>query len=635
MDKREYEMILALKDGRDRKGKDLAYELSISDRSVRNIIKELNSCSVDNGMIILSKYGIGYRLEVQDKERFETFVEKLQCKNKIPNSSKEREQYLLEYLLTNGNYTKLDDLSQALFVSKKTLTHDLKSVEQILAGYNLEIIRKPNYGIKVSGKEYDLRRCIANVIETVNPDLLKMSGRYQRNEAINTIKKIVQHNLDKYNFNMSSQAAHNLTIHIFVAITRIREGLYISIKKTEENLIHQVEYEIADTIVNEINKTFQLEFPKSEIIYIGIHLASKQTYGGKNEKGCNNTVISQKIADLVEEMLKRTDLAYPFAMLNDLELRMNLCQHIIPLEVRIFHDMKMHNPMLKEIKEKYFLSYSMAMLACTVLENHYHKRMSEDEIGYFALSFALALERQRTNVAKKNILLVCASGKGSTQFLRYKYENEFAAYINTIADCDISSLAKVDFSQVDYIFSTVPIHINVPVPIQEVNYFLDDEGIVEVKKILAFGNENSIETYYSNSLFLSHIKCKTKDDVLKYMCEYVMEHKNLSQEFYESVLERENLACTTFGNKVAMPHPCKLFSIDSFVCIGILEEPVLWENHQVQVIFLVSIGKKKKKTLQRFYQITSKFLHNSQDIGEIIKNRNFELFINRLKELEK
>ena len=55
----------------------------------------------------------------------------------------------------------------------------------------------------------------------------------------------------------------------------------------------------------------------------------------------------------------------------------------------------------------------MATQACSVLRNVSPNPIKEDEIGYIAVSFALALERQKPKEwAPKNILIVCASGKG-------------------------------------------------------------------------------------------------------------------------------------------------------------------------------------------------------------------------------
>ena len=44
------------------------------------------------------------------------------------------------------------------------MTADLKKVEQIFNKYNLSIKRRPNYGIRIAGKEADKRQCIIDYL---------------------------------------------------------------------------------------------------------------------------------------------------------------------------------------------------------------------------------------------------------------------------------------------------------------------------------------------------------------------------------------------------------------------------------------------------------------------------------------
>ena len=80
--------------------------------------------------------------------------------------------------------------------------------------------------------------------------------------------------------------------------------------------------------------------------------------------------------------------------------------------------------------------------------------IKEDEIGYIAVSFALALERQKAKEwAPKNILIVCASGKGSAQLLAYRYQQKFGKNLGRVQTCDVIGLRSVNFSKIDYVFS--------------------------------------------------------------------------------------------------------------------------------------------------------------------------------------
>ncbi|MGL6217783.1 MAG: BglG family transcription antiterminator, partial [Lacrimispora sphenoides] len=366
-----------------------------------------------------------------------------------------------------------------------------------------------------------------------------------------------------------------------------------------------------------------------------IHLAGKKMI--YHADGADqNIIITQEISDLVTIMLERVYDLFKFDFRNDLELRMLLCQHLVPLSIRIKYDMDLKNPLLRDVKERFCLSYTMACNAVTVINEHFNILLSEDEIAYFAFAFAFALERKKTEIEKKNILLVCSSGRGSAKLLQYKYQNSFKEYINDITACDVGSIYKVDFSKYDYIFTTVPITVPVPLPILEVQYFLDDKDIVNVKKVLTSDKASSVRNYYEREMFLPHLKLQTKEEVLRCMCQFVMEKKNLPKEFYESVLKRERLAKTAFGNMVAMPHVYKAISEETFVCVGILDEPVDWEGQKVRAVFLVSIANKDhtSEELQRFYQMTAAFLLSQKQIQELVKKQDYDAFIEAMSSIE-
>ncbi|WP_318062394.1 BglG family transcription antiterminator [Clostridium boliviensis] len=608
----------------------LAQEIHTGTKTVRNLLKEINQEIEPYGAGILSKYGVGYFLNIQDHERYETYCRKSRAcgfEEYLPSTSEERVQYLLEYLINRGTYVKLEELSESLFISKRTLTEDLKEVEQFLKKFNIRIIRKPNYGIRLEGKEFDTRLCIAS-----------FSGKrlHKGNESMDEIAAIVSLVLKENDFLITGAAYQNLVVHLYIAISRIMECHYVPMPEgLLDNPKERYEYHIAETIAAKLEERFHLSFPENEILYIAIHLAGKKMFLQEAGSG-ENVIITQEISDLVTAMLERVYDLFKFDFRSDLELRMILSQHLVPLSVRIRFDMDMKNPMLRDVKEKFCLSYTMACNAVTVLNEHFKVSLSEDEVAYFAFAFALALERKKTEIKKKNIILVCSSGRGSAQLLQYKYKNSFKDYIDDIIACDVGSLYKMDFSRYDYIFTTVPITLSVPLPILEVEYFLGDEDIVNVKKVLCAQKSFSVRNYYKRALFLPHLNFRTKTDVLRFMCQFVIEKKNLPEEFYESVLRRERVAKTAFGNQVAMPHAYKAMSSETFVCVGILDEPVEWGDQKIRAVFLVCIADKDHTSaeLQHFYQLTASFLLSQKQIQELVKKQDYDAFIKAMTQME-
>lgn len=609
-----------------------AQKLNISTKTIRTLLKQLDDNLLDNGAHIIAKSGYGYKLNIDSIEMFKEFI--ITNKPYLPNTSQERVQYLLEYFLNSKIHIKTEDLCDMLCVCKKTLAVDIKEVERLLGKYNVSLEKKPYYGIKAIGDEFHMRLCIAESTE------IKMQRNvYFADEAIqkelSQIADCVMECIAQGTYQISDVALQNLILHMYIAIKRIEDSCYIPLEGDDFNKwIKDEEYQLAKKCTDKIGKIFKMEFPENEIAYVAVHLAGKKS-GGKETGGSNNIVISSEINEMVTAMLEEIYQLFRIDLRNDLELIISLGQHLIPLTVRIQYGMKMKNPLLKEIKERFSLAYTMASQACLVFKQRYHKDLEDDEIGYIALALALALERQRTFIEKKSILLVCSSGVGSAKLLAYKLQELFRDCIKDIQTCDSRSVVKKDFNCIDYIFTTVPITDYVPVPICEIKYFMETKDIDAMRKLLNSDEKCNTAKYYPPELFFSNVELDTKEAVIRYLCKQIEKERDVPKDFLEAVMKREELAQTAFGNMVAMPHPYKVMTKETFVCVCILKKPIQWdENEMVRIVFLVSVANTPNKNIKDFYKITSRLLLRKTLITELIKKRTYISLIKILNEIE-
>lgn len=245
--------------------------------------------------------------------------------------------------------------------------------------------------------------------------------------------------------------------------------------------------------------------------------------------------------------------------------------------------------------------------------------------------FEISLEESKEKTSKMNILIVCSSGKTTSKLLMCKYKKEFEEYIDKIYVTDLISLKDFDFGKVNYAFSTVPIALKIPIPIVYIGLFLQTNDIIKVKKVLSLSENDFLHKYYKKEFFSSNIKADTKEKIIAAICKEIKKYENIPDNFLDSVLKREKIANTDFGNLVAIPHPFEVMTKNTFVYVAALPKPVFWHKNKVQVIFLVSISDKKDADLQKFYQYTVDFLLNENNVKKLIENKTFENLIFLLK----
>ena len=553
---------------------------------------------------------------------------------RLPVTRKGRVSYLLSDLLSRADWVTLDELAGILYVSTRTLTDDLRLVEEKLKEFDLSLERRPHYGMRVAGPELNRRLCAANL--AVAP-VTERGFAAEHGFDIKVISRCVEEACSEARFQVNSLAYQNLLVHIAVALSRINANCYVSMEPDSlESLRDTREYIVANGIAARIDAAFDVKLPDEEIAYIAIHLSGKQALqemAGFDVEGEQGLVISDEVWDVVSHMLERVWNTFRFDFRGDLELKMNLARHIVPLSVRLRFHMRMDNPLLSDIKARFPLAYSMAVDASSVLTGQYGAAPSDDEVGYIALAFALAIERQKDERPKKCILVVCASGAGSAKLLEYRYRQEFGPYVDSISTCDVAHVGQQDFSKIDYVFTTVPLAEPLPIPVREVGFFLDEAEIMDMKSVLSasVSPASLYASYFPAELFFSHAVATTRDEVIAFLCTAAHGFARLPDDFEALVHQREELAPTAFGNFVAMPHPLEPVSDETFVAVALLDEPISWNGRDVRAVFLVSIAREREHDLNEFYESFSRLLLSKDAVARVLVSRSREAFLGELR----
>lgn len=159
---KERALLLALSETEYCTSGTLAKALGVSSKTAQGMVKNLREKLQKNGADILARTRHGYLLQVNDRARFEALCSGENAAAQfIPSGSEERVRYLLVLLLSQVDYVKLDDMSEELYVSKYTISGDLHQVEEELAKYHLSILRRPNYGVRITASALRAERSIS------------------------------------------------------------------------------------------------------------------------------------------------------------------------------------------------------------------------------------------------------------------------------------------------------------------------------------------------------------------------------------------------------------------------------------------------------------------------------------------
>ena len=296
-----------------------------------------------------------------------------------------------------------------LYISSSVLSQNLKAVRKSLKKYDLKLVQKPHFGMRVEGREFNKRLCLAEIYISYIDQREDFPGTQFNEEELQLIEQITDIIVDvlvKFEISMSEVSVQNFIIDIFVSLKRIKDGIIL--KSTDEMVVDIARW--TDTVpavelAKQIHQRLGIEIKDQEIVSLSIHLASKRIIR-KADESIHHIIMDFDVNQIVNSMIDDIYSKWYIDFYPDRELRSQLAFHLIPLEVRSRYNVVLHNPLIDKIKQQNILAYQLAIIACEQLVDYHGNSLSDEEIGYIALHIHLALLRKQIK-EKKNVLVMC------------------------------------------------------------------------------------------------------------------------------------------------------------------------------------------------------------------------------------
>lgn len=157
---------------------------------------------------------------------------------------------------------------------------------------------------------------------------------------------------------------------------------------------------------------------------------------------------------------------------------------------------------------------------------------------------------------------------------------------------------------------------------------LDNMNSIIIENATPFSPECFI--LFSPEFIFTDLEVKTKEECLKIMSQAMEEKHVVTEDFYDSVMDRESKTTTTIGNGVSLPHGSPTAVNESKVGIAILKNPIMWDNEQVQVVFLLAFRLSTRDEISRIQMFYKEYvtLIDSEEKLEKLKSMksNIELY---------
>lgn len=167
-----------------------------------------------------------------------------------------------------------------------------------------------------------------------------------------------------------------------------------------------------------------------------------------------------------------------------------------------------------------------------------------------------------------------------------------------------------------------------------VRNFLDDDEIKAIQQKLFNTTRifaQNVDRFFRRECFITGKNFRSKEKIIKFMTESLENLGLMDEEASLSVMEREKASPTEIGNLVAIPHPLTNNAAISSISVLILDRPILWVEHQVQVVFLLSIARSEFYLWETIFIRLFKWISRQNGVKKILDNPTYDDFIKNFK----
>ncbi|ENH98169.1 transcriptional antiterminator BglG [Gracilibacillus halophilus YIM-C55.5] len=475
--------------------RELAENLDVSERTVHRDINQLLTTLENYGVTIQKQSGIGISLSGSPEQKEQLKASLLQ-QTHTDFTPDERKVMILITLLEANEPIKLMAMATNVDVTIATISHDLDTIAPFLEKFDLQLIRRRGYGVKIEGSEANKRAAISALISDYvdESDLLmllrenierksqtvtdtisnRLLGLVDQNK-LHAIEQTIDRVKHEIPYQLADSAYIGLVVHLTLAIERVQKGENIDFDTDYLTELKQSEeFAIAETILEELEQVFQMKIPRAEVGFITMHLLGaklrKDHTPFLEENMLNIGVQTKELMAYVSESMRMN-------VTQDKQMLYDLVAHLKPAMYRLKQNMPIKNPLLANIKQDYPTLFHV--LDEGVKQVFPNIRFPEEEVGYLVLHFASAMLRVEEDVSV-HALVICSSGIGTSKILA----SQISQHIPEIQSVDHTSLFAMEnqaLNHYDIFVSTVPIeHFKEDYILA--SPFLTDADIYEIRK---------------------------------------------------------------------------------------------------------------------------------------------------------
>ncbi|MFK3938672.1 BglG family transcription antiterminator [Alkalihalobacillus sp. NPDC078783] len=611
----------------------IAEYLSVSDRTVRKEIKDMNEICCQHGFLIKNLRGKGFYFEVTAPEPFQFFKQGISSSPLYfdIHSKEGRMKQCIYSLLYEKDYISLEELAEKLFVSRTTLSSELNSVRSFIQDNGLTLHSKVGKGFYIQGEEIQKREALFSLIDN-HIDYTQIETYFewkkQKKDVVTLQQKLppLFHSAHLY---FTDENLNNFIYYLVIMADRTANHFYIEDGHKQSDVSCELK-QVIHPLVTIAENLFSMTMSEPEVSYLSVQLKSKVI-----SKTAPDTSSQSLLIDYINAFLNKINENYYYYLTQDEQLKHDLKSHIQSMLYRAENNIRVRNPMEEHIKKYFPLAYELTLYAVRSIKEEFSYDINLGEVAYLALHIGASLERnyQVKYERHNSCLIVCGSGFGTARIIESTIKRAIPHLFIT-KTISAQKYHTLPYIEEDVVITSVKIEEKNK-PIFKIETLPSKKEMIELDKKITqelSDTQDLLLKYFSPKLFFKQ-SFKTKEEAIRVLTEAMEKEKVIQHqtEFTEAIFKREELGSTLIGEGVAIPHPLNLLSLRTQIGIAISDTPIEWGNGQTtRLIFLLAISKEDYEEAMGIYDfIVEVIRENLSDV--LCSAKSFTEFMLRAK----
>ncbi|MDU3083276.1 MAG: PRD domain-containing protein [Staphylococcus epidermidis] len=543
-------------------GHDIAKQLNVSNRTIRNDIKTIHTTFLNE--LILSVQSKGYMLNtcLYTPDEIQSALESVIVKeNKL--------LITIAYRLFMEKHTfTIKELSSTYHLTKSKVIDYVTRIQTWAIKFDIYLSIKKKQGIMIDASTTSISNAVLHINQLTDDDFKVENLILQELPQAHTrkIKQIISKHIDNHQLSTSENKIQQLLVHLILIIKH------------------------------------------SFSFFISYHF-------NKFDLGIQQLFIQSYIDRLIE--LMEQHIGFPFSQ--DTILKDNMNVHFSRTYLRLMSHVYLNNPLTSQIKRLYPFVFNTLYDSIRQLSQDTNIQLSEDEIAFLTIHFQSSIERHKSSHI--HVVIACYYGLGISTLLAEKIKqlNHAIQIVDTLKLEDINNyhFEGIDLLITTHDFDTSQL-LQIPKVIQVSPLFSDEDA----KKIEFFVKD--MQNPLSKDDILSKIQLSVESNFKMNHSNHILPIFEKSKEildyhhatldgYIESAIDREKQSSTYIGKGIALPHGNPEKVLKSHMIIFKPSQPITWKQHEVKLVFFLAMSKKdlniNRKIIQTIAQLEEDDIH--------------------------